>query len=73
MNKRELIRALARKADVSQGEAADAVDELAHRILQMARRMRSAAEPIVPENLSPQPAAGIVLRRRKADADDHAG
>lgn len=43
VNKRKLIRALAREAEVSPAEAADAVDELAHRLLQVMRRMKQPA------------------------------
>lgn len=73
VNKRELIRALARKAEVSRGEAADAVDELAYRILRMVRRIRSDAGQGAANPVPIQPAAGVAPRRRKADADDHAG
>ncbi|MCZ2153158.1 MAG: hypothetical protein LC114_04530 [Bryobacterales bacterium] len=42
MNRQKLIRELARAADVSRAEAADAVDELAHRLLLAMRRIEGA-------------------------------
>ncbi|MCC6262260.1 MAG: hypothetical protein IT169_01690 [Bryobacterales bacterium] len=59
MNKRKLIRQLAREADVSRAEAADAVDELAHRLLQVMRRLEMHA--------SPAPASSARKGKRRAD------
>ena len=43
VNRRKLIRELAREAKVSRAEAADAVDELGHRLLQAVKRLREPA------------------------------
>ena len=70
VNKRKLIRELAREAEVSPAEAADAVDELAHRLLQVMRRIKQPAAPTATCVAGKEKRQAASKVRRKGAADD---
>lgn len=70
VSKRKLIRELAREADVSRAEAADAVDELAHRLLQMMKRLERPAAPTPACSGKKEKPPALPKARRKEVAGD---
>ena len=69
MIQRQLIRRLARQADVSEATAADSLDQMVHGIVSRLRRREPAEVPGVAK-LVPQPDGGVKalpLRRRRGN------
>ncbi len=70
VNRRKLIRELARDAKVSRAEAADAVDELGHRLLQAVKRLTEQAVTVSPCTDSKEKRQTTSKARRKEVAGD---
>lgn len=70
VNRRKLIRELARDAKVSRAEAADAVDELGHRLLQAVKRLTEPAVTVAACSGRKEKRQTIPKARRKEVSGD---